>query len=55
MCIRDRDVVNIIEKSTNTAYKTISLLEDLKILKEITGAQRGKLYLFEDYVQLFEN
>lgn len=53
--INIQDVVNIIEKSTNTAYKTISLLEDLKILKEITGAQRGKLYLFEDYVQLFEN
>jgi len=28
-------------------------MEELQILKEITGGQRGKLYLFEDYVNLF--
>jgi Fic family protein len=48
-------IVSIIGKSTNTAYKTINLLEELQILKEITGAQRGKLYVFEEYMRLFDS
>lgn len=49
------DVIGIIEKSTNTAYKTIAVLEEHAIIKEITGAQRGKLYAFVDYIELFKN
>lgn len=45
----------IIEKSVNTTYKTIDLLEEMKIIEEITGAQRGKLYAFTDYISLFKN
>lgn len=45
----------IIEKSINTTYKTIDLLEEMKIIEEITGAQRGKLYAFTDYINLFKN
>lgn len=48
-------VEEIIEKSNVTAYKLISDLERLKILKEISGAQRNRLYIFEDYVDLFKN
>ena len=41
--------------SKNTAYKLLDELTDMHILKEITGAKRGKLFLFEAYVQLFKN
>jgi Fic family protein len=41
------------EVSSVSAYKLISDLERLNILKEITGGKRGKVYVFEDYLQLF--
>src|SRR5680860_572494 len=47
-------VAQIIEKRPATAYKLIESLEKLDIIKEITGAQRGKLYSFEAYLNLFE-
>jgi Fic family protein len=46
-------VEEIIKKSNVTAYKLISDLEQLEILKEISGAQRNKLYVFKDYMDLF--
>lgn len=46
-------VVKIIEKSPASAYKLISILEELMIIKEITGSQRGRLYIFKDYLDLF--
>jgi Fic family protein len=42
-------------KSLKPAYKMIELLEKLEILTEITGAQRGRLYLFTDYMRIFKN
>lgn len=42
-------------KSLKSTYSLLVLLEELEIVKEITGAQRGKLYMFEDYVNLFKN
>jgi Fic family protein len=47
-------VAQLIEKRPATAYKLIESLEELGIIKEITGAQRGKLYSFEAYLHLFE-
>lgn len=44
----------IIEKSLRPAYSLLALLEKLEIIREITGAQRGKLYMFEDYINLFK-
>lgn len=41
-------------KSLRPAYALIADLEKLGIIKEITGAERGRLYLFEDYVSLFK-
>lgn len=41
-------------KSLKSTYSLLLLLEELEIVKEITGAQRGKLYMFEDYVNLFK-
>jgi len=40
--------------SSPTVYKLIYDLEKFEILKEITGAKRGKLYIFNKYTQLFK-
>ena len=47
-------VREIIEKSNVSAYKLIASLEALEILEETTGSQRGKLYVFKDYMDLFK-
>ena len=39
--------------SKPSVYKLIEQLESLNILKEITGAKRGKIYFFDDYIKLF--
>jgi len=46
-------VESIIQKSPVSAYKLIHSLERLGILKEITGGQRGRIYLFKNYLDLF--
>jgi Fic family protein len=40
--------------SLPSAYKLITDLEKLEILKEITGGQRGRVYNFDSYIQLFQ-
>jgi Fic family protein len=35
-------------------YKLIDEMEDCGIIEEITGAKRGKLYLFREYTKLFK-
>ncbi len=49
------EVINLIEKTPQTAYNLIADLEKTGILKEITGAQRNKLYSFEPYLRLFDS
>jgi len=39
--------------SLPSSYKLISDLENLEILKEVTGSQRGRIYVFEQYLRLF--
>lgn len=39
--------------SAASAYKLAADLEKLGLFKEITGGQRGRLYLFQEYIQLF--
>ena len=46
-------VVEITGVSKRTAYNLIDDLEQLKIIKEITGSKRGKLYVFDAYLKLF--
>lgn len=48
-------VEKVIEKSYGSAYKQIAILEKLEIIRETTGAQRGKIYVFDDYLKLFKN
>jgi Fic family protein len=40
--------------SSPSVYKLIEELEKLEILTEITGAKRGKIYLFREYTKLFK-
>lgn len=49
-----QNVEKIIEKSYVSAYKQIAILENLKIIREITGYQRRKIYVFDDYLKLFK-
>lgn len=46
-------VESIIGKSNVSAYKLIADLEKVGILREITGGQRGRMYVFKDYLDLF--
>lgn len=39
--------------SLPTAYTLIGQLESKGIVREITGAQRGRLYVFDEYLKLF--
>jgi Fic family protein len=46
-------VIEITGVSQVTAYKILEELEAMKILKEITGSKRGKIYVFDTYIKLF--
>lgn len=48
-----RMVASIKGVSAATGCKLLADLEKLNILKEVTGAQRGKLYVFKDYLGYF--
>lgn len=46
-------VSKIAEISMPSAYKLISELERIEILREFTGGQRGRMYVFDNYLKLF--
>jgi len=46
-----KDITNI---SMPSAYKLTTELENVNILEEITGGQRGKQYRFTDYINIFK-
>ncbi len=48
-----RRVSEVTELSMPSAYRLIADLERLEILREITGARRGRLYQFDRYLDLF--
>jgi Fic family protein len=43
----------ITEISAASAYKLAKDMEKLGIFEEVTGSQRGKIYVFEEYLSLF--
>jgi len=45
----------VADVSMPTAYKLIRTLEEMDILHEVTGAERNRLYIFRDYVNLFRS
>ena len=51
--INAQTVQKIIGSKTATAYTLIEELVQLNIIKETTGFQRNKTYIFEDYINLF--
>ena len=42
------------EISPASAYKLVADLKQFGILKEITGGRRGRMYVFDAYLQLFK-
>lgn len=46
-------IVEITNVSQPTAYKILEELVGMQILKEITGGKRGKVYVFDQYIKLF--
>ena len=46
-------IIEITKVSQATAYKIIEELINMGILKEITGGKRGKVYVFDKYIKLF--
>ena len=46
-------IVNLTNVSQPTAYKILEELVSMNILKEITGAKRGKVFVFDRYIKLF--
>jgi Fic family protein len=51
--INAKKIQQITGLSKPSVYKLINQMEKLKILKEITGSQRGKIYFFNEYLDLF--
>lgn len=47
-------VSEVAEVSMPTAYKLVNALEELDILQEVTGAERNRLYVFREYLNLFK-
>ena len=47
-------ISSVIGKSHKTTYNLIAELEKIGVLKETTGASRGKIYVFKDYIDLFK-
>jgi len=52
--IEAQSVQKITGLSLPSVYKLIKELEDMEILKEVTGGKRGKLYVFNEYLKLFK-
>lgn len=46
-------IVEITTVSQATAYKILDELVGMNILKEVTGGKRGKVYVFDQYIKLF--
>lgn len=52
--INAEKVAGISGISMPSAYKLIGALEEIDILKEVTGGQRKRVYRFENYLKLFK-
>ena len=52
--IEPAKVAEVVSVSAASAYKLVDDFEKMGILKEVTGSKRGKFYLFQKYIDLFE-
>jgi len=48
-----RQVAQVADISMPTAYKLIDRFVSEKLLREVTGAKRGRLFLFNPYLKIF--
>jgi Fic family protein len=46
-------VCEVAQVTSPTAYALLNELQRLEIIREVSGAQRGRIYVFEDYLHLF--
>ncbi len=54
--IIDAEMVSVQTKvSLVSSYKLLEDFMRLNILKEMTGAKRNRLFVFEEYLSLFKN
>ncbi|HNW55977.1 MAG TPA: Fic family protein, partial [bacterium] len=52
--VSSKSVQKNIEISLNTSNRLLKALIDLQILKEVTGYSRNRLYVLQDYLNLFK-
>lgn len=52
--INAKTVGNIIGKTMTPAYRLIEVLEKKGILREITGNERDRIYIFQEYINIFK-
>ena len=52
--VRPDRVAQLTGLSLVSTYKLIEDFEKLKILREVTGNQRNRIYLFDEYFKVFE-
>lgn len=50
-----KKVKNLTSLSAPSVYKLLEVLENHKILHEVTGGKRGKMYFFREYIDIFSN
>ena len=48
------DVQSMIDRSPKTAHDLVNHFIELNILKEITGYQRNRIFVFDEYLKLFK-
>jgi DNA-binding MarR family transcriptional regulator len=48
------EIADALEIDISTAHRLIKDFERLNILKEKTGFKRNRLYVFQEYLNLFE-
>ena len=52
--VETEDVINKFGINKSTALRLINDFIELKILKEMTGFKRNRIFMFEEYIHLFE-
>jgi len=49
------DIKNACDVSFSTVLRSLELLQKLKIVKEITGKERNKLFVYEEYLEILNH
>ncbi|MBL7756947.1 MAG: helix-turn-helix domain-containing protein, partial [Chitinophagaceae bacterium] len=52
--VGSNDIARALEVNISTAHRLLQDFEKLKILKEQTGYKRNRVFVFEEYINLFK-